>query len=147
MADNTASNELPSVVEFSQPIDEAEAPKALPEGDYVASVTGVTQKVSSNSGKNYAEVILTIDPANFPVDFEHDGQPQNVKYFISTEDTQWARFAMREAFEAFGAKPPKKTVDLTDLLGRSAIITTVHNEFPKGSGRVSSNVKTVKKAA
>lgn len=147
MTEQTQSNVLPSVKEFSKPIDEQEAPKPLPEGEYVAEVIEATRKVSNNTGREYAEIIFKVEQSRYPHDFVGPEGGIKVRHMVMMEDTDWSRFELKKTFTALGAHLPKTRVDIQDLLGRSAIIAVKHAEYPKGSGRLKEEIKELKKVA
>lgn len=116
-------SEMGSIIEYSEDVSEAEAPKALPASDYPVTITGAELGISQNSGKARVEVTMTVAPEDYPADYEDaesfpDGKV--VKHYISAEDTLQARFRMRRFCEAIGA-PASKKIDLNSWVGREAM--------------------------
>lgn len=147
MTEATDNNVLPSVKEFSKPIDEQDRPKPLPEGDYVAEVVEATRKASPNTGKEYALIIFKVEKERYPHDFVGPEGGMKVRYMVMMEDDDQSRWNLKELFSALGAHLPKTRVDIQDLLGRTCVVTVKHEEYPAGSGRVNGSVKSVKKVA
>lgn len=122
------SEELPSVVSFTQDISEAEPPPALPAQDYEAEIRAVAPKVSQNSGNTYAEVMFYIDPSQYPVDFDVENAPdgKTIPYRrVLLTDNQQARYRIRKFCEAIGAAMGRD-IDLNDWIGLRASVTIQH---------------------
>lgn len=124
-------SELGSILEYSEDVSDAEAPKALPAGAYTASVTGAELGISQNSGKPRVAVSFMIDPEDFPADYEDadsfaDGK--TIMHYVSAADDKASRFRMRKFIEAIGAKGGTK-VDVNDWVGKKAEITIEPDEF------------------
>lgn len=124
-------SELGSILDYSDDIADAEAPKALPAGDYVASITGAEVGTSQSSGKPRVAVVFTIAPEDFPADYEDaesfaDGK--NITHYAGASDDKASRFRMRRFIEAIGA-PLGSKIDVNDWVGRKAMITIRPEEF------------------
>lgn len=120
-----------SILEFSTDISDAEAPVALPAGDYPAKIISAEVGTSSNSGKQRVDVTFRIQPEDFPADYEDaesfaDGK--DVHAYISVEDTKAAKFRLRKFIEAIGAKAGGK-IDVNEWVGKSAIVTIEQDEY------------------
>jgi len=125
------SEELGSILDFSTDISDAEAPKALPAGDYPAKIVAAEVGTSQASGKRRADVTFRIMPEDFPADYEDaeafaDGK--DVHAYISVEDNAAVRFRLRRFCEAIGA-PMSSRMDINDWIGKSAIITIETDTF------------------
>lgn len=125
------SEELGSILDFSQDISEAEAPKPLPAGDYPAKIVSAEVGTSQASGKKRVDVTFRIAPEDFPADYEDaesfaDGK--DVHAYIGAEDNQPARYRMRRFCEAIGA-PMSNRLDTNEWIGKSAIITIETETF------------------
>lgn len=124
-------SEMGSILEYSQDISDAEAPVALPAGDYPAKIVAAELGTSQSSGKARVDVTWRIAPEDFPADYEDadsfaDGK--DVHQYISAEDTKASRFRMKKFCEAIGAKTGGR-LDLNDWIGKSAIVTLEQDEY------------------
>jgi hypothetical protein len=125
-----ANSEMPSVIEFSEDIANAEAPVPLPAGDYQAEIRAATQKTSQTSGNPYASVQFFIPPEQYPADFT-EGEPDGMLLTfnrVSLQDTPASRHRLRKFCEAIGA-PAGKKVDLNEWVGRSATVSVQHDTY------------------
>jgi hypothetical protein len=124
-------SEVSSIIEYSEDLSEAEAPKALPASDYPVTITGAENGISQSSGNPRAKVTLLVAPEDFPADYE-DGESfpdgKQVDFYVSTADTAAARFRMRQFLEAIGA-PLSSKVNVEDWIGRQAIATLEPDEY------------------
>lgn len=124
-------SELGSIIEYGEDLANAEAPKALPAGDYPATVIAAEIGESKSSGKERVDVQLRISPEDFPADFtDADSYPDGivVHMYVSTENTKAQRFRMRKFVEALGAKLGKK-LDVNSWIGLNTIVTVEPDEF------------------
>lgn len=135
-------NLLPSVQDFSAPIDEAEAPKPLPKGNYIGEVVLSQFQVSKSSGNPTLKVRFKIDAARYPHDFVGPQDGVTIDKYFGAADNDWNRYKLKELFDALGRQLPKTRVDAADLLGRTALIEVDHEEF---NGRMKETIKSVKK--
>lgn len=124
-------SDLGSLIEFEHDIADAEAPKALPAGDYPATVVGAETMVSKNSGKPMVKVDFRVQPEDFPADYEDaesfaDGK--TVSQYISIGQDKPSMFRMRRFVETLGA-PMGKSINVNDWVGRRAIVTLGVEEF------------------
>lgn len=127
----TDTNALPSVIEFSEDIADAEQPEPLPKSDYLAEIRGVEVKTSNSKGTKYAAVSFYISPEQYPADFDVNNAPDGktlVYRRVSLEDTAQARFNLRRFLEAIGA-PMSKTIDVNEWVGLSGRVTIDHEEY------------------
>lgn len=120
-----------SILDYSTDITEAEAPVALPAGDYPAKIVAAEVGTSQSSGKSRADVTWRIQPEDFPADYEDaesfpDGK--DVHQYISAEDSKPARFRMKKFCESIGAAMSNR-LDVNEWLGKSGIITIEPDEF------------------
>lgn len=124
-------SELGSIIEYSNDIADAEAPVALPAGDYPAKIVAAENGTSQSSGKSRADVTFRIAPEDFPPDYEDaESFPEgkDVHVYVSTEDTKSARFRMRKFCEAIGAKMSSR-LDVNEWIGKTAIVTIDKDEY------------------
>lgn len=124
-------SELGSIIDYGEDLANAEAPKALPAGDYPATVIAAEIGTSKTSGKERVDVQLRISPEDFPADYEDaDSFPDGkvVHMYVSTENTKAARFRMRKFVEALGGKLGKK-LDVNTWIGLSTILTIDPDEY------------------
>jgi hypothetical protein len=125
------SNDLGSILEFSEDISDAEAPKALPSGDYLAKIVSAENGTSASSGKSRGDVTFRIAPEDFPADFEDAGEfPEglDVHFYPSTEDNKTSRFRLRKFVEAIGGKTGGR-IDMNEWIGKQAVITLESETF------------------
>ena len=124
-------SEMGSIIEFASDISDAEAPKALPAGDYVAEITGAELGTSQSSGKPRVKVDFRIKPEDFPADYEDadsfaDGKI--VSHYVGVADDKAARFRLRKFCEAIGA-PMGSKLDINEWIGKQAILTIEPDEY------------------
>lgn len=124
-------SDMSSILEFASDISDAEAPKALPAGDYVAEITGAEVGVSQNSGKPRVKVDFRIKPEDFPADYEDadsfaDGKI--VSYYVTVADDKATRFRLRRFCEAIGA-PTGSKLDVNEWIGKQAVLTIEPDEY------------------
>lgn len=125
------SEELGSILEYSSDISDAEAPVALPAGDYPAKIVAAELGTSSSSGKRRVDVTFRIAPEDFPADYEDaesfaDGK--DVHAYVGAEDNKASKFRMRKFCEAIGTAT-SSSLNLNDWVGKSAIITIEPDEY------------------
>jgi hypothetical protein len=119
------------IIEFGSDISEAEAPPALPIGEYNATVEGIESKVSNTSGREYIGVLLRISPDDFPPDFTTDAYPDGVQLRYNrlfVEDNARNRYTMRKWCEALGA-PMGKQIDPNDWIGMHLKVGISHRKW------------------
>lgn len=125
------SEELGSILDFSSDISDAEAPVALPAGDYPAKIISAEVGTSQSSGKRRVDVTFRIQPEDFPADYEDaesfpDGK--DVHFYVGVEDNKAALYRLRKFCEAIGA-PMSSRLDVNDWVGKSAIMTIEPDEY------------------
>ena len=118
------SEEMQSIVEFSEDVSTAEAPPALPAGEYEAEIRKAEIKISNSTGNRYASVTFVIPPEQYPADYDvsaaADGK--TISYnLVPLEDNPTSRFRLRRFIENIGAKGGK-SVDVNDWIGLTAIL-------------------------
>lgn len=120
MADDNAPD-LGNVFEFAQDISTQEAPPPLPPRTYVGECSGATAK-QSNRGNTYIDVEFTIQPDQFPLDFQAT-QKEAVKLhyrrLVVAPDTDRNRYNIRKFSEALRV-PVSKRLDINDFVGKVA---------------------------
>lgn len=124
------SEENGSILDFSSDISDAEAPVALPAGDYPAKITAA-EVGTSKAGKRMVNVTFTIAPEDFPPDYEDaesyaDGK--TITAYLGAEDTKAAKFRLRKFCESIGA-PASSKLDVNEWIGKKASITIAQEEF------------------
>lgn len=124
-------SELGSVIEFTTDLGDAEAPRALPAGDYPVTISGAELMTSKSSGKPMVKVDFRISPDDFPADYEDaesfaDGK--TVSMYLSIANEKAAMFRMRRFVENIGA-PMGKSLNVNDWVGRKAMATISAEEF------------------
>lgn len=119
------SDDLPSVIEYSEDVSTAEAPPALPAADYTAEVRGAQRK-TSQAGNEYVEVMFHISPDQYPPDYDAEIAPDgvNIPYRrVPIGDNPTARYRMRMFCESIGVIP-SRSIDINDFIGCQARVTT-----------------------
>lgn len=139
--------ELDTAFEFSQPIDEAEAPKPLPKGTYVAEITETKPGRSKDTGNKYVMLTLKIDESKYPHDFKGPQGGFNVRRVVMMTDDDKSRWQLRKLWEACGLSLPKTRIEAQDLLGKTVMVELDTRQFPEGSGIYQNEVKSIKKVA
>lgn len=122
-------SDIPSIVRYSKPLNEAEAPKPLPKGKYKGVIRQATAKQSSR-GTLYAEVMFFIGPDQYPADYT-DGNPDGVTIAyrrVSLEDNPTARWSTRQFCEAIGA-PLGGEINLDEWQHREAQVEVDHETY------------------
>src|SRR5215469_690985 len=118
-----------SIVEYSQDLNNAEAPAPLPAGPYPAEIISAQEKVSG-SGNKYLNVVFRINSESYPADYV-DGDPEGTEIhynFIQLEDNGRNRFRMRQFLERVGA-PLSRRIDLNTLMGLTATVEITHQTY------------------
>lgn len=123
-------NELDTIIDFSENIEDAEAPSPIPKADYIAEIRGVTPRLSNNSGNRYAEVQFVIPAEEYPADWEDatefpDGLEIRYRRLL-LEDNKRARYQVRMFAEKIGASASGKKIDLASWVGCRAKVTVDH---------------------
>lgn len=134
---------LPSVIEFSEDLSKAEAPKPLPRGEYLATIRTVGAKTSQKETR-YAEVWFHVSSDQYPADYKEGGADgTSIPYRrVSLEDTPRGRYGCRRFIEAIGA-PLGKRIDVSEWVGREAVVE-IENEKWEGVDRA--NITRVRAA-
>lgn len=132
-------NEMESIVEFSENIEDAEAPSPIPHGDYAAEIRNVVRAESKNTGNRYADITFIIPADQFPADWEDaaeypEGLPIHYRR-VMLEDNKRARYNFKRFCENVGASVAGKQVDLTAFLGCQATVTIDHQPDLQGLPR------------
>lgn len=124
------TDDVMTIVEFSEDIAEAEAPEPLPEGDYTAEIMGAEVRISQ-TGKKYGAISFMISPDEYPADYPVENAPDGVLIVyrrVSLEDTPTARFMTRRFCEAIGA-PMARQLDLSQWVSLSAKVHVTNSEW------------------
>lgn len=120
-----ADNSMGSILEFTENLKDAEAPKALPAGDIPGEVTGAEYGLSKSSGRPQVDISFRIKPDDYPPDYEDavsfpDGKI--VHFYLGAGDDKVSRFRLRQFIESIGGKLGTR-VDINDWIGKSAMLT------------------------
>ena len=117
------SEELSSIIEYSEDITDAEPPPPLPARDYPAEIISAQPRMSQKDTK-YTNVGWLIAPENFPADFDASAYPDGLIVYqaVGGEDNPTARFRLRMFCEAIGATMGR-VIDVNDWIGLNAVIT------------------------
>lgn len=139
------TDDIGSIVEYSEDVSEAEAPEVLPSGTYEAEIRGVTAKIGTSSGKKYAAVDFYIPVDQFPADYPVENNPDGltVTYrMVSLEDNPRARYRMRKFCEAIGAKPGRQ-IDLNEWVGLTCRVDVSKEQFEGMDREIIAKVKSL----
>lgn len=131
-------DDIPSVITYSEDIDDAEAPNPLPRGTYPAEIIGVVVKASkSTPGSRYYEVSLLISKDAYPADFE-DGPDDGVTLYyrrLSANDNKVARYRLKLFGEIVGVRIGRE-VDPNVFTGKEVRVIVDNEPAIDGSGMV-----------
>jgi len=119
-----------SILEYGSDLATAEPPVPLPAGPYPAEIIGCAEKVSTNTGGKYLNVVFRINSESYPADYT-EGDPDGTELHynrIQTDDNGRNRFRMRQFLERIGA-PLSNRVDLNNLIGLTATVEISHQEY------------------
>ena len=121
--------ELSSVIEFDEDLNNVEAPKPLPAGQYAATILSVEPMMSKNGEHKMAKVTWSIPAEEYPADYV-DGNPAGTQLtqYLMLDNTARAKFALKRFVQAIGA-PLSNTVDLTTWLGLAARVEVTNEPF------------------
>jgi len=128
---NLDNDELGSIIEFTDSIDDAEAPLPLPEGTYEAEIKAVEAKMSSNN-KRYAAVSFYIPADTFPADYPLEEAPDGLVLIfrkLSLENNKMSKFNLKRFIQNIGAPPVGRSLDLTQWVGLRAKIVVKHDTW------------------
>lgn len=128
---NVKDEELGSIIEYTDDIDDAEAPLPLPEGVYEAEIKAVEAKYSSNNRK-YAAVSFFIPVDAYPADYPIEEAPDGLVLVfrkMSLENNKMARFNLKRFIQNIGAPPVGRSLDLTQWIGLKAKIIVKHDTW------------------
>lgn len=124
------TDEVMSIVEFSEDISSAEAPEPLPVGDYPAQITGAEVKISQR-GTKYAAVTFFINVDDFPADFPIENAPDGVTIIyrrVGLENNPQARFGLKKFLESIGA-PMSARIDVNEWISLEASVEVDQSEW------------------
>ena len=125
------SEDTMTIVEFSENIEDAEAPEPLPPGEYPATIRQVAVLRSKQRDTLYAAVQFVILPEDYPADYAADNAPDGkVITFrrVSMEDNPQARWQIKNFCEAIGATASKR-IDVTEWVSLEARVTVDNEEY------------------
>lgn len=114
-------DEISSIVEYSVDLNDQEAPKPLPPGEYTAVIRGAEKKLSQRDTQ-YAAVTFYVSPDQYPADYT-EGNPDGTTIIYrrcSLEDNPGSRFGTKKFIQAIGA-PLGKRVDVSEWVGMECI--------------------------
>lgn len=108
-----------SLIQFSQNIQDAEAPQPLPAGEYEGVCVGAVPGISKSSGNPTLPLQFKVTADQFPADFDAGGNDElNFTYNrLTTRDTAQDRFRMKNICTALGV-PMSNVIDPNDFVGK-----------------------------
>jgi hypothetical protein len=123
------SDDQPSIIEFSEDINDAEAPDPLPKGEYPFSIRSAERKKSAK-GNEYASVTLFIDPDSYPADYTEGNEDGTLLTYnrLMLSDTPQNRYRIRKLCESIGATMGRK-LDLNDWVGLNGVAVIDHETY------------------
>lgn len=119
-----------SIIEFTEDLNDAEAPSPLPPNIYPAEIVGAEVRTSATSGNRYLSATFRVPADAYPADFV-DGDPDGMTLVynrVLVEDTKNARYRLRKFLEAVGG-PLSRSLDPSDLIGLTANIDVGTDEY------------------
>lgn len=119
------------IISYATSLADAEAPTALPGGDYPATIIAAVRGPSQSSGKDQVKVTFRIEPEDYPADYEDAAsypEGKEAQFYVPAEEDRPSMFRMRKFLEAIGMKLGK-TVDHNEFVGRKAVVTNKPEEF------------------
>lgn len=128
---NMRGDDLGSIIEYTDDIDDAEMPLPLPEGTYEAEIRNVEAKYSSNN-KKYAAIGFYISTDAFPADYPLEEAPDGLTLIyrkLSLENNKMSRFNLKRFIQNVGAPPVGRSLDLTQWVGLKAKIVVKHDTW------------------
>lgn len=129
-----------SIIEYTEELENAEAPVPLPPGEYPAEIRAAESKTSPK-GNPWIQVQFYINPDEYPADFTQGDPDGTTLSFgrLSPENTVRARFNMKRFCEAIGA-PMGRRLDLNEWIGKTAIVQVVNEPY---DGVMQASIKKV----
>ncbi len=124
------TEEVMTIVEFSEDVSEAEAPEPLPAAEYPASIRAAEVKISQKNTR-YAAVTFVVVPEDFPADYPIENAPDGkviVHRRCSLEDNPQSRYMLKNFCDAIGATASKK-IDVSEWVGLAATIEIEHDTY------------------
>ncbi len=125
------NDDLGSIIEYTDDIDDAEAPLPFPEGSYDAEVKAVEAKYSSNN-KKYAAISFFIPVEAYPADYPLEEAPDGLVLIyrkLSLENNKMSRFNLKRFIQNLGAPPVGRSLDLSQWVGLRAKIIVKHDTW------------------
>ncbi len=119
-----------TLYQFSESIDEAEAPEPLPERQYPATITDVEDR-TTNDGRPMVRVVFKINEEDYPADYDAGNAPggKSISHFQMMDDSAQTRHRVRKFCEAIGAPMSKRLNPKNDWMNLSATVTIKHEEY------------------
>jgi hypothetical protein len=133
------TEEVRTIVHFSEDISEATAPEPLPAGVYNATVSNAEIKTSSAKQTQYLSLTFRINPEDYPADYPIENAPDGVSvnyYGGSAEDDRQSRFRLKQLYQRLGLPLPGRSIDCNQFLHVSAQIQLkqeIYNDIPKNA--------------
>lgn len=125
------SDDITTIVEYSEDIGDAEAPEPLPVGEYPATIRAAEVKLSANSGNKYAAVTFYVAPEEYPADYPAelapDGKAIVFRRLVMEDDPRY-RHLVRRFCENIGATTSKK-IDVSEWIGMEARVSIEHDTY------------------
>lgn len=124
-----SDTELKTVVEYSVDLNNAEAPPALPKGQYPFEIR--TAEVAQGPKGDWYKLGLYFAPEVYPVDVAADLPADGMIVpgpYVSAADTVKDRFKVRKLLEALGLKLSNK-VDVNNFIGATGTAETTVEMF------------------
>lgn len=124
-----SDDNINSMMEYSEDITNAAAPKPLPAKTYLGTICEVTIKTSQKSNL-YASVGFHIPSEQYPIDYT-EGSPEGTKLYynrLTLADDARGRFSMKKFCETIDA-PMGRRIDVNDWIGRQAMLIVENSEY------------------
>lgn len=139
-------DELESVMEYSENIEDAERPEPLPRSEYPATIIEASRTMGKESGRPYALVRYQISAEDMPADYVEKYQVDKktiIGRHFFLEDTPMGRYNAKQYCMAVGA-PMSNRISLRDFTGLTCKLSIEHEDDLEGNPR--ETIRRVSKA-
>jgi hypothetical protein len=132
--------EIPSFIEYSEDISDAERPDPLPVGEYHAKIVDAGIARSKEKGNLYYFANFSIDRDAMPVDYVEKMGPQMeqltlVHRIMGAADTPQGRFNAKNFCSAIGSPMSNRISPKEEWIGLEAKVKVEHGKDLEGNPR------------
>jgi hypothetical protein len=145
-------NMMDAIFTFAADLRDAEPPKPLPPGEYLATISKTEVATSKNTGKLYARITFVVPTEQYPADYDVEQEPDGVRlsHMLMIDNTPRTMYRWRTFLEDldFFSNPENAGLrDVTSILERlhflSARVTVAHEMY---EGQEQARIKAVSAA-